>query len=227
MYLKNEQDCSIVNAWYECWKRYNASNDFLLIDSNSDDKWIENIHSSAKRRKLQNEDIFSFKITEKENIISFADNMGHLLSTGRDGWGRAFCAGIASAIFNDYDYAVHIESDLLFRGSVAAVVSEMTEKSMAVVGTKSWLYGWFETGLVFMDVQFLRNNDFLMKYNWKLHTRNDYPELIIPQIFGKENIFLKYWIGDRNDYGQIKDEDIGKCVYLTHCDEKQISLFMQ
>lgn len=140
--------------------------------------------------------------------------------------GRAFCTGIANAIFNNYDYVAHIESDLLFKGNVSKIVDEMRERSYKVLSTKSWLYGWLETGLMFMNVHFLRDTHFIAKYNWKSLGRKDYPELIVLQIFGAENITVQYWIGDRNDYGQIQDDDVKKCIYLTHCSEEQIRLFM-
>jgi len=227
MYLKNETSCMFVNKWYECWKRYNSQHDFLLIDSNSDEKWIQELNLPIQRKMTEYNDVFSLSISERENIISFKDNVGHLFSTGRDGWGRAFCTGIAHAIHNKYDYAVHIESDLLFKGNVSEIVNEMQEKSYPVVSTKSWVRGFLETGLMFMSIPFMNDIRFLSKYNWHALTRDDYPEWIIPDIIGTENIYLKYWIGDRNDFGQIKDEDVKKCMYLTHCNEQQLRLFME
>jgi hypothetical protein len=226
MYLKNEMSCKFVNAWYECWQRYNSQYDFLLIDSNSDEKWIQKLDMTVQRKIIQSYDIFTISIDKRENIISFPDNIGHLFSTGRDGWGRAFCTGIANGIFNNYDYVVHIESDLLFKGNVSDIVKEMHEKSYPILSTKSWVHEFLETGLMFMSVSFLNNIQFLSKYNWKSLTRKDYPEWIIPNIIGTQNVNLKYWIGDRNDFGQIKDNDVKKCIYLTHCNKEQLRLFM-
>ena len=172
MYIKDERGLLSVNSWYECWKRYNSRHDFLLIDSHSEEKWIKKLSFPTKRKKMHDDDIFRLQINDKENVISFSDNIGHLLSTGRDGWGRAFCAGITNAIYNGYDYAVHIESDLLFKGNVSAVVDEMHEISIPVVGTKSWLYGFLETGLLFMNVQFLKAVKFLSRYTWKSYASN-------------------------------------------------------
>jgi hypothetical protein len=226
MYLRDEKSCLFVNAWYECWRRYNSQHDFLLIDSNSDEKWLQKLDIPVQRDIRQYDDVFSVRIDKRETIVSFPDNIGHLFSTGRDGWGRAFCAGIANATYNHYDYAVHIESDLLFKGRVSDIVEEMREKSYPVLSTKSWVHGFLETGLMFMNVSFLNNICFLSKYNWQSLTRKDYPEWIISGILGMQNIHLKYWIGDRNDFGQIKDDDVKKCIYLTHCNEQQVRLFM-
>lgn len=76
----------------------------------------------------------------------------------------------------------------------------MYERVYKILSTKSWMRGWLETGLMFMDVNFLREIDFIAKYDWKYVSAGTYPELIIPQIVGAENIKLKYFIGDKNDY---------------------------
>ena len=227
MYLKNEKDCMFVNAWYECWKRYNSQYDFLLIDSNSNEKWLKSLNISTPRKIFEYDDIFTFSISKKENLVSFINNVGHLDYNGHDGWGRAFCTGVANAIFNNYHYAVHIESDLLFKGDVSEIIREMYENYYYAVSTKSWLLNWLETGLIFMDVNYLDHIQFISKYNWKCLKKGNSPELIIPSILGGNlDIVYKYWYGDRNDTKHIHLKDIERCIYLTHCSEEEIQLFM-
>ena len=81
-------------------------------------------------------------------VLQLGDNIGHLKLTGRDGWGRAFCAGLQRAIDGRYDWAVHIETDLLFARPVADVIGKMGSVGVDVAAPLelSVALGSLETG---------------------------------------------------------------------------------
>jgi hypothetical protein len=159
-----------------------------------------------------------------EKWISFKDNIGHLSITGKDGWGRAFCHGVDLAIKNKFDYVVHIEGDLLFSGDVIDICLSMKKLGLEVLAPRSQMWNWLETGLLFMNVNFMQSINFSKRYNWPTRKKGDGPELIVEKIIGKENIAYSRWIGDRDDMDHVDPE---KSIYITHCTTEKRQRFMK
>src|SRR5579872_7105927 len=106
-YIADQQAKWLLQQWAAVTRKLNPDADMLVIDS-----------ASPVQFRLVDLDIRS---------LGFTDNVGHLSRTGRDGWGRAFCFGLETALREKYDYAVHIECDLLFARPVAPIIKRMAE----------------------------------------------------------------------------------------------------
>lgn len=192
-YVATEEKMDMFRAWLQCMRRQNGV-DLLVVDSAS---------PFAREIRLELKD---------DEYVSFNDNIGHLAVHGRDGWGRAFCKGIEIAIEDGYKYAVHIETDLIFRPSV----NIMLMQSKPVVSVKANPYGHLETAIMSMDTAFMADIDFITRYDWASKTKDDYPEHIVEQIIGPDNIYYMDSIkGCRDDAKKITDAS--NLDYITHC----------
>lgn len=164
-------------------------------------------------------------------IKYFSDNIGHLSRGGRDGWGRAFCYGIEAAIDGGYDYVVHIEGDSLFRLPVEPIIKEMEGEvlSISVKGTKRREHDWVETGLMFFDVDYLIDTNFIERYNWRDGSYKKYPntpEAIIRQLVGS-SLRIAPWNGMRDDCNVLTIDNLKEknLDWITHCKPEVFDLF--
>lgn len=158
--------------------------------------------------------------------FSFLDNIGHLAINGKDGWGRAFTYGIQEAINLKYDYVVHIECDIVFKFNIMEVIAKMEQENLKVVSTICKPYGGLETGIMFMQTQFMKDIDFIKKYDWPNKIASDYPEHIVESLIGSENITYMNWIGARVDGQFITKQAVAKFDYITHCSGQLRNEFM-
>lgn len=192
--------------------------DWILIDSDSPKEYTDQL--GIEYRSVDD----PFK---PNTIISFNDNIGHLSREGKDGWGRAFCKGIELAINNGYEWCFHVESDLIFnplRNTLSELFNYLKSRDAYPKVFSSVCESIYtkpiETGLILMECDYLKNIDFINKYNWKITDRLPRPEERI------KNIFKNYaiaWYGFRaNDCYNLSVESIRKCDYLTHCSNKML-----
>lgn len=127
-------------------------------------------------------------------VLQLGDNIGHLARHGRDGWGRAFCAGLQYAADHDYDYAVHVEGDSLLRLSVMKFCQSMEEHALpalvcGVNGTKFKEFAWVETGVMFLSVPYTVESQFVERYNWLDGDAKRYPhtpEAVVYELMGQD-----------------------------------------
>ncbi len=199
VYAATEERAKLARQWVELHRHLNPECDFLLVDSAS-----------------------PFPIIGP--VWSFPDNIGHLSHGGGDGWGRAFCHGLQTAIDGAYDYVVHIEGDSLFKLPVLPIVRQMGEQeidaaSTLVSGTKRVEIGWVETGLMFFRVGYLVKSEFIKRYNWR--SRKRYPNTPEKVIFDllKDNLRIMPWIVCRGDLGQITVDRVLDFDWVTHCSD--------
>lgn len=166
-----------------------------------------------------------------ERIFPFYDNIGHGSRNGdMDGWGRAFCFGIEYAIQHDFDWAVHMECDLLSRVNVQDVIRYLESKDKPFGAPWCSQVNNVETGLMYMSVKRLREIDFINRYDWqKIRPEMSIadriarqPEKVIGKIFGDEceRLDMVGWRWENqeqpNEYGMYVP-GITKLSYLTHC----------
>ena len=210
MYLRNEYHVEVVNMWADLIRKKGV--DWLLIDSAS---------PIARLNKLDR--------YIKPHIISFAYNIGHLSMNGHDGWGRAFCKGIDKAIRECYDYVVHIESDLLFRGSILEELEDMVYQDEHAIAPRLTVIAGdtprLETGLMFMEMEYLRTIDFIQQYDWTITQRIPRPEARIASILG--NSWEWPFRGGRNDRGDFNNTPLNEIDYLTHADIQMMRGFKE
>lgn len=157
------------------------------------------------------------------HIMQLGDNIGHLARGGRDGWGRAFCAGLRCGMDEEYDYVVHIEGDSLCRLDVVDVCESMTLHyenvlSVPVRGTKRDEVNWTETGLMFFDAQWLKDSAFVDAYNWPDGANKRYPhtpEAVIQEILG-DDLNFETWRVIRDDKQILVHDDVRMYDWITH-----------
>ncbi|TPN44875.1 methyltransferase domain-containing protein [Mesorhizobium sp. B1-1-7] len=162
---------------------------------------------------------------------SFPDNIGHLARGGKDGWGRAFCKGLESAIDGQYDYVVHIEGDSLLSKPVLPIIRKMMADgvraaSVPVEGTKRKETGWAETGLMFFSVDYLWQSKFIERYDWWNRTKSPTPEKIIFDLVG-EDLKMLPLKAERGDRGQITAENAAGLDWITHCAPEALDAFVE
>lgn len=205
-YVDSDHRERLIRNGMKLHRAINPDCDYLIVDSASPrQEWRQEI------------------LDRQGSSVVFNDNVGHLSRGGRDGWGRAFCRGLEEAINGGYNYVVHIEGDSLFKRPVRPIVHDMhsleyKSVSTPVVGTKRVEQGWVETGLMFFSVRYLKDIDFIKKYDWPHRKASPTPEKVVADILGKDCQLAdwKAWRGDKNqitiDNLQVLDLD-----WVTHC----------
>jgi hypothetical protein len=196
-YVAGQHARYLFTLWRELVLKLNPDMDVLVVDSASP-------HLPS---------------TEGLEVIQLGDNIGHLKMTGRDGWGRAFTAGIQRAIDGKYDWAVHIETDLLFAQPVQKTLDRMGYVGVEVSAPMAYPYWFMETGLMFMSVPFMRG--FAEAYDWEKSPAYPVPEERCEALFG-DAFFQMPLRGCRNDTGQMTAKgmargEYGRVDWLTHC----------
>ena len=167
-------------------------------------------------------------------VHRFPDNIGHLAEKPGelpgDGWGRALCSGIERAVADGYDSVAFIETDLLFARPVALPLDEMrgAGKSFAQAITPGRRFR--ESDLFFADVRWLRDSDFVGRYNWRSmgpvadgHTA---PETRLMALTEPVVHVLGYR-GTRMNDAKVSDADCRRLDWLTHADRWQYEAFLE
>ncbi len=204
IYTATPDRVRLARQWLEMSRSLNPDNDLLLVDS-------------ASPLPISMAKLFCDRVW----WWSFSDNIGHLSHGGRDGWGRAFCHGLQAAIEGGYDYAVHIEGDSLLRKPVMPIVEQMARDGIKVASVPIG-YGeaqrstWVETGLMFFDVAWLKQSNFIAGYDWQNRTAKPEPEIVIRKLLGNDLVMLPLK-AERSDKGEISVANVTQYDWITHC----------
>lgn len=207
IFVDSQPRQKLCEQWLTLHRHLNHDCDLLLVDSKSPLP----LTSSG------------FEWPANAKVWDFGDNIGHLSRSGQDGWGRAFCRGLEIACLEKYDYAVHIEGDSLLRRPVRPLIEEMVRQgkqaaSTDVVGTERIMRGWVETGLVILDIPWVKKRGVVAAYDWRARTVKPTPEVWLGGIIA-ENMWkmpLKAWRGDKNqiNHNNVLSLDLD---WITHC----------
>ena len=236
MYLRYNKHVKTCQLWLEFIRKHHKV-DWLLVDNDSP---IENI------KRIDAERIPLDKVTGPNVIADFGNNIGHMNSKppGQDGWGRAFFYGISFAEKFNYDYVIHIENDLLTNVNIYEIINLMNSehKKIAapfVCGARSAsMSNFMETGLMFMDVEFMIKSNFAARYNWQQKNCRLSAEKRFTSIAGDNWLQLKWnKMGFRDDTGQIVEEArkqnipldnfIKNLKYITHVPLKYFQTYAE
>jgi hypothetical protein len=206
-YVDSPHRKHLVDHWLDLHARLNPDCDFLIVDSNSPLLFAQDFADCSQRSQRM--------------LYRFPDNIGHLSRGGRDGWGRALCKGLEIAAVLDYDYAVHIEGDSLFRRPVRPIVDDMNMRgvdvlSTPVIGTRRQESGWVETGLMLFRVGYLLRSDFVARYDWPRRKPRPTPERVIHDLLGSHLVMMP-WRAERGDKSQITAKNVAELDWVTHC----------
>jgi hypothetical protein len=160
----------------------------------------------------------------------FDDNIGHLSKSGRDGWGRAFTHGLRYAITNGYEWAVHIECDLLFARPVAETIAKMEKYGVKIAAPLALPHQFVETALMFVNVPWAVENRLIERYDWENPPPDRLPEWRIQDIAG-DALFTLPLRGMRNDQNVPAERLAGffpdGVDWITHADLPALREFMR
>lgn len=200
----------LVKLWAKVTTKLNPNTDILLIDSAS---------PVDPRQFLEWPEYQDGEIAPRR-IYRFDDNIGHLNISGQDGWGRAFCKGIQIAIDDGYDFIAHIDSDLIFCKPVRPIVDKMMNIGVNVAMPMSHPYMFTETAVLFVSVPYLKEINFIQKYDWQKPKNGKLPEIRCEEIFADE-LFCLPLRGMRNDGNFINWQNFDKSFpygldFFTH-----------
>jgi len=172
----------VVRLWLDLAAKLNPDCDILLVDSFSPVDLAE---------------ILGFPrddIDRPVTVHRFAENIGHLNTTGKDGWGRAFCFSVEYAIERGYDNLAYIDADIIFTLPVTPILEKMDRCGVLAASPPAQNYAFMENGIMFLDVPYLRAIDFVGQYDWPNRTRaqklDEIPEMVCERILQHDLFYL-------------------------------------
>jgi hypothetical protein len=142
-------------------------------------------------------------------VHRFEDNLGHLAHSGKDGSGRSYCYGLSAAIELGYDYAVMCETDLLFAHPVQQVVHRMHKAGVKVGCLQMPFYQFYEWGFSVYSVPWLREAEFVKRYDWEHAPQAPIPELRVQWLCG-DDLFVLPYHGIRNSHHWVKADTLAQ-----------------
>lgn len=226
-YVDTAERLALTQQWLDLHGTRNPDCDLLLVDSASPVRQlVEDRHGRlvGVGGVLDGHNVvmnFSEAIGVPIRVHAFTDNIGHLSRGGRDGWGRAFCHGLKTALGEGYEYVAHIEGDSLLRLPVMPIIERMKRETIAVAsvpveGTKRKEIGWVETGLMFFNVKWLAETKFIERYDWANRKERPTPERVIFDLIGADLTMLPLR-AERADKSQVTVDNVGDLDWVTHC----------
>lgn len=206
VYCDTKEKQELATHWWRLHNEVNPGCDLMMVDSAS---------------PLSVTDGVPFNTT----TMQLGDNIGHLARKGQDGWGRAFCAGLHYAVTHGYDYVAHIEGDSLFRKPVVKFCEFMEEQTLGafvcgVNGTRYQEFSWVETGIMFFSVPYIKDSQFVSRYNWPDGKSKQYPntpEAVIWNMLREDRQLNTVPIRVmRDDKNQLTLDNIRKFDWISH-----------
>jgi hypothetical protein len=203
----------MVTLWAKLAMKLNPECDILIVDSASPEnpaQFLSPLIESGGRLA----------------VYGFNDNIGHLNTTGLDGWGRALSKGIEIAIYSGYDYICYMDVDIIFVRPVSEIIGKMDAAGVRVACPMDRLYCFIENGLMFLSVPYLRDTKFVERYDWAsrkgpITVPSEVPEAVFERLLEPE-LFTLPLRGMRDDMGQLTVNNLagafpyGGADYLTH-----------
>ena len=195
-YVASEERAWLVSVWAKLVIKLNPGTDVLVIDTPADPSFFPVLPDNIQ-------------------VIRYEENVGHLMTGGKDGAGRAWSTGIQYAIDNGYTSLAFIETDLLLAWPVAGYISEMYKAGKWFAQTPGPPYPWNESGVWFADVARLRDTNFVDRYDWSSIVWGDWPEWRLPKVVG-DGLHMLSLNGRRAEDGAVTEENAGELDWITH-----------
>ena len=168
-YVDTQEKKWLAEQWLRLARELNPSANILVVDTPTPVEWMPPYTWAH----------------------SFYNNIGHLTKTGKDGWGRAFAKGVQLA--DDYDYVVHIECDLLFARPVMPIIERMQKRGIKALSTVATPHRMMETGLMFLDMEYVRETGLIERYDWETSSLTELPERRMAKLLGDDLFLLPLW----------------------------------
>lgn len=161
-------------------------------------------------------------------ILQLGDNIGHLESTSRDGWGRATMTMLARAAGMEVDWIGVWDADVLMVKPLAEMVAAMQQAGIQVASCPATPYLHWIEGIFVFEAEWLRRNleRIVKTYDWEGMQKGIFPEVRTRQAMGKD-LRLFSLRGCRDDLGAISVENLWQSYpagidYLTHCSKIEV-----
>jgi len=168
----------VVKLWVDVALKLNPNAEVLIVDSASPG-WDDRMILGDNRSSVQ--------------VYQFSDNVGHLNTTGRDGWGRALSLGVETATEVGYDYIAYIDCDNILALPITPMIEKMRRTGVKVSIPWDTTYNFLENGIMLLDVQYLKESRFVERYDWENRTRSadpmEIPEMVCERLF-KDELFV-------------------------------------
>lgn len=199
-YVEGQPARYLFTQWLSLVTTLNPAADILVVDSASPD----------------------LPDTPGAQVLQLGDNIGHHTRTGRDGWGRAFCAGLQAAMDGGYDWVVHIETDLLFSQPVAPTLDKMARSGVKIAAPMAYPHQFMETALLFASVPYVREHGVIGLYDWETVGPAEWPEnRLLAAVEGE--FFALPFRGLRNDLRHVTPRNLrtvfsGGLDWITHAE---------
>ena len=202
-YVGDEGRQWLVEQWAKVNRQINPDCDLIIVDSASPLPLPEGVYAHQ-----------------------LCSNLGHLGSTGVDGWGRAFTTGLEIAVEKGYDFVFLIDTDILFFQPVMSIAFSMAADGQVYGTCEGPPYDWPEGGLVFCSVPWLQATNFPARYDWQNVRPGTFPERRLAELAGSKLTTLPLR-GRRNDDGLVRPDNIGELFpngldWITHCTDFEV-----
>lgn len=211
-YVHGATALAIFGMWAKLVRQLNPDTDILVVDSKSPTSFAEHLDG----RNIE--------------LFSFPENIGHLSLNRVDGWGRAFCMGVQTAIDRGYDYMVGMDCDILFAHPVSKILDKMRKYGVRCAIPMAYPYQFTETALSFWDVSYLEEIDFIAKYDWEGAHTDAPPEHRVDKIC-QEEMFSLPLRGMRNDMRvstqHMRISFLHGIDWITHAELPHLRLFLE
>ena len=205
-HVKNDLGLYLCHEWMRMARRLNGDHvDLVLVDS-------------------FNPNNLAWEPTHGVERIQFPDDIGHLVSTGKDSWGRATMRALQYAIDGNYDMVATYDYDIMFTYSIAYHAQKMWDLGIKAASTWAYPYSWLE-GIFIFNVQWLQTQAFIQAYDWENTPVNAHQEIQMERAIGEGNLWILPVRGLRDDRGEVTRANIWQafpfgCDWLTHCHDK-------
>jgi hypothetical protein len=205
-YLEDATDFWLFKQWLNIHRTLNPHARLIVVDSASP----------------VNPELADFPREDNEQLIQLGDNIGHLMRTGRDGWGRAFCHGLTIAGERGTDWIVHVETDLLLARPVEWMIGKMEISAVEVCCPWALPYPFIETALMWFDGNWVRKHDLVTRYDWE--NGRGLPERRIEEIAG-DDLWIAPLRGLRMD---VREQAVQQpSDWITHASVAQYRQFLR
>lgn len=159
-------------------------------------------------------------------VIQLGNNIGHLQSTGQDGWGRALTAALDYACAGTWDWLAFWDADMLMTQEVAPVVAAMQGEGASAATCIAHPYRHWIEGIFYFDCQWLRGAGIQAAYDWRGVCKGIFPEERIRAALGPSLRLLPFH-GMRDDSHLLTRKNLWTAFpqgihYLTHCQDKDV-----
>ena len=164
-HIRTPDEQKLLQVWFKMREALDSIHHLLVVDNASPLPFV--LKGGWGVHRILHDDHVPLA-DSRTTMVKFRDALGHPFHQGvleRSGSDRAFIKMLEIAIASGYDKFAYIEMDLLFALPVQSIFERMTKPCACgpLVG-----HGKFpETGLLFLDVEYIWKHDVIGKYNWK------------------------------------------------------------